>query len=174
MPAGALLTLPNIVSLSRLLLAAVFVLVPEQRIRVILITVAAATDYLDGWLARRRNSATPWGALIDPIADRMFVFAAVLSYLLDGRLTMGQYFIMLSRDLATAVGFLVARAVSWLRPVAFRARWLGKVVTTLQLGTLIAIEIAPVRVPLFVSLVGVVSAAAIIDYTLTLWRQRAA
>ena len=118
----ALLTLPNVISLSRLVLAAGFVIASGPRERVVLIVVAALSDFLDGWLARRSGAATRWGALIDPVADRAFVFTAICVYLFEGLVTTGQYFAFLARDLATAIGFLVARSVSWLRPVEFKER----------------------------------------------------
>lgn len=172
MESARLLTLPNVISLSRLVLAAAFVTTRDPILRVGLIVTASATDFLDGWLARRRQSATKWGALIDPIADRVFVLTAVSSYLLTGEVSTGQYFILLSRDLATAVGFLVAQSVAWLRPVEFRARWLGKVVTALQFLALLAVILQPSQVPWLVLLTGIVSAASIADYTLALWRAR--
>lgn len=165
--------LPNVLSFSRLALAAGFVAVDGVGARVGLIGVAAATDFLDGWIARRVNAASRWGALIDPIADRFFVLTAVATMLFSGALTTGQYFILIARDLATAVGFLVARAVSWLKPVEFRARWLGKVVTTLQLVTLLAALLAPRLLDPLLVAVAVASVASIADYTLALWRARA-
>jgi len=167
------MTLPNAVSMSRLVLAAAFVGIREPTARVGLLVVASATDFLDGWLARRRRATTKAGALIDPIADRFFVFAAVCAYLLEGAISTAAYFTLLSRDIATAIGFLVARSVPWLRAVAFRARMLGKVVTGLQLVTLVAVIVLPAVVPSLVILVGAASAASIADYTLTLWRERA-
>ena len=167
-----LVTLPNAVSMSRLLLAAMFVGLREPTIRFALLVVASGTDFLDGWLARRRHAITRSGALIDPIADRFFVLAAVSAYLFEGAISRASYITLLSRDIATAVGFLVARSVPWLRAVEFRARWLGKVVTALQLLTLTAVVVTPSAVPALVVLVGAASAASIADYTLTLWRER--
>lgn len=167
------MTLPNAVSMSRLVLAAAFVGMRQPTARVGLLVVASATDFLDGWLARRRRATTKSGALIDPIADRFFVFAAVCAYLLEGAISTAAYFTLLSRDIATAIGFVVARSVPWLRAVAFRARMLGKVVTGLQLMTLLAVIVLPAVVPSLVILVGAASAASIADYTLTLWRERA-
>ena len=169
-----LITLPNAVSMSRLLLAAGFVAMREPAARVALLLIASVTDFLDGWLARRRKAVTKTGALIDPIADRLFVFTAVCTFLIEGAISTASYFILISRDLATAIGFLVARSVPRLRSVEFRARWLGKLVTVLQLVTLIAVIIAPAAVPPLVIAVGATSAASIADYTLTLWRERAA
>src|SRR5690349_13486849 len=125
---GFLNVLSNILSLSRLFLAAAFVVLAEPGQRLTLILLAAATDYLDGWLARRTNAMTAWGALIDPISDRIFVFTAECVYLVSGAISTGQYFVLIMRDLATAIGFLVAKSVSMLRPVAFRARVAGKLV----------------------------------------------
>ncbi len=168
-----LMTLPNAVSMSRLLLAAGFVAMREPAARVALLIVASITDFLDGWLARRHRSETRAGALIDPVADRLFVFTAVCTFLIEGAISTASCFILISRDIATAIGFLVARSIPWLRAVEFRARWLGKVVTVLQLVTLIAVIVAPGLVPPLVIAVGVTSAASIADYTLTLWRERA-
>ncbi|HUQ83243.1 MAG TPA: CDP-alcohol phosphatidyltransferase family protein [Gemmatimonadaceae bacterium] len=168
-----LMTLPNAVSMSRLVFAAAFVGLREPTVRLALVIVASVTDVLDGWIARRQHATTRSGALIDPIADRFFVFAALCAYLFEGAISTAAYVALLSRDIMTAIGFLVARSVPWLRSVEFRARWLGKVVTALQLLTLMAVLLTPAAVPWLVITVGAASAASIADYTLTLWRERA-
>lgn len=172
MDRGPLLSLPNIVSLSRLLLAALFVALPSPQARLALIVAASITDYLDGWLARRANLITKWGALIDPISDRIFVLTAVCVFLFNGAISTAQYFILISRDVMTAIGFLVARSVSWLRPVTFRARIAGKLVTALQLATLVALIVRPTVINALVIAVGIASAIAVVDYTVMLWRER--
>jgi hypothetical protein len=101
-----LVTLPNTISLSRIVLAVAFVLVPDAWGRAVLIAVAGFTDFMDGWLARYRKTESTAGALIDPLADRIFVFVAISTYLVEGQLTTRQYFLFLTRDIATAVGFL--------------------------------------------------------------------
>ncbi|GLC24366.1 CDP-alcohol phosphatidyltransferase family protein [Roseisolibacter agri] len=171
-PSAELWTLPNVVSLSRFVLAAGFLASTGNGERVALVGVASLTDFLDGWLARRRNAVSRWGALIDPLADRAFVLAAVTTLLLQGQLTLLQVGVLLLRDIMTAIGFLVARSVAWLRPVAFRARPLGKVVTALQLVTLVTALVWPRWVMPLVVVLGIVSVASTIDYTLLLWRER--
>ncbi|MEP6989614.1 MAG: CDP-alcohol phosphatidyltransferase family protein [bacterium] len=166
--------LPNLLSWSRLVLAAGFVATGGAEVRVGLIGVAAVTDFLDGWLARRVHATSRWGALLDPIADRVFVLTVVGTFLFGGLLSTSAYFILIMRDLATAVGFLVARMIPWLRPVVFKARILGKVVTVLQLFTLAAVLGAPNAVPLLLAGVAVASVLSIADYTLALWRARVA
>lgn len=172
MPRDSLATLPNLLSLSRLVMAGAFVFRTGSNERLLLIAAAGATDFLDGYVARARQTATKWGALIDPIADRFFVFAAVCALLFDGVLTSGQYAILISRDFMTAVGFLTARAIPWLRAVPFKSRPSGKVVTVLQLATLALALLAPAAMTAMLSLVAVFSLYSVGDYTLALWRAR--
>lgn len=173
MPARARLrALPNVISSSRLLLAAGFVAVDRVDVRLGVVGLAAATDFLDGWLARRANAASRWGALIDPIADRVFALVAVSTFLFTGALSTAGYFVMISRDLMTAVGFLVAKAVSWLRPVEFKARYSGKLVTVLQLFVFVALLAYRPAVQPLLWAVGAASAYSIVDYTYALWNAR--
>lgn len=163
---------PNVISLSRVALAVAFVLIHDTPTRIVLVVAAGLTDFLDGLVARLANQRSVVGALLDPIADRLFVLAAVSAYLISGHLGTGQYFVFISRDIATAVGFLVARIIPWLRPVIFRARLLGKAVTVLQLSTLVAVLVKPAATTGLIVAIGVLSAMSIFDYTLALWRAR--
>lgn len=169
---AARLSLPDVVSLSRLAFAAAFVAFAGASTRAVLVLAASATDFLDGWLARRRKVVTPWGPLLDPVADRVFALVALTTLLSDGSLTLGEYAILLARDIATAVGYVVARLVPWLRPVKFRARFAGKVVTTLQFVTLLAALLVPALVTPLVIAVALTATWAIVDYTLLLWNER--
>ena len=173
MERGTLWSVPNALSISRLFLALAFVGIPIQEVRLALILAAALTDFLDGWLARRSNTISRWGELLDPIADRAFVFTALSVLLFEQTITTPQYFIILSRDLATAIAFILARSVVWLRPVAFRARAAGKVVTALQLIALVLGLTRPDRIATLIPFIGIASAIAIADYAAMMWRQRA-
>jgi CDP-diacylglycerol---glycerol-3-phosphate 3-phosphatidyltransferase len=169
---SALFTLPNTVSLSRVVLALAFVLVSEPWDRIALIAVAGFTDFIDGWLARHEKTESTTGALLDPLADRIFVFVAISTYLVEGLLTTGQYFAFLTRDLATAAGFVVAKIIPTLRPAVFRARMLGKIVTVMQLIALVVIIVMPELTRVLILIIGIVSVASIVDYTIALWRGR--
>lgn len=166
-------TIPNLISCSRLVLAAGFVVSGTTEARVGLIGIAAATDFLDGWVARRVHATSRWGAMLDPLADRVFVLTVVATMLFAGLLGTAEYFILIMRDLATAVGFVVARIVPWLRPVEFQARVSGKVVTVLQLVTLASLLVLRPLAPWLLGAVAVASVLSIADYTLALWRARA-
>ena len=90
-----------------------------------------------------------------------------------GELSIAGALVMISRDIMTAIGFLVARIIPWLRPVEFKARMLGKIVTFLQFVTFVALLRFPVAVTICLWLVGIVSVLSVIDYTYALWRARA-
>lgn len=167
------LALLHALSLSRLVLAALFLMSSDMWLRAGLIALAGLTDVLDGWIARHAQLTTRLGALIDPVADRGFAVTAILALLLDGLLTPLQVCLLLLRDVATAVGFLVARAVPMLRSVEFKARTLGKATTSVQTLTLLAALVLPVLVRPLVALAGALAVAAVVDYSRTVLRSRA-
>ena len=167
-------SLPNLLSVSRLALAAAFVLVDRTDVRMVLVMVAGATDYLDGWIARQFGPMTRVGAMLDAIGDRVFVLVGVSVFLYEGLIATWQYFIFISRDIMTAVGYVVARAVMpSLRAVAFKARYPGKVVTVLQLMAFIGLLIRPSAADPMILVVAVVSVWAVVDYTWMLHKERA-
>lgn len=166
-----LFTLPNLLSLARFPLAAGFVAARSVGVRAVLLAAASLTDFLDGWLARR-GQTTRLGALLDPIADKTFVLVAISAFLFDGTLSVRDYVLVLSRDFATVIGFLVAYVTPGLDAAAFKARLPGKMVTVLQLLALFALLLRPVLFPLLVPVIAVASAWAIADYTLALHRSR--
>src|SRR3712207_7677994 len=94
-----LVDLPNVLSLSRVIFAVGFVAADGPMTRLGLVGAAGLSDVLDGWVARRLNVATRWGALLDPAADRVFVLAAALSLLAGGALTAPAAIVLVSRDI---------------------------------------------------------------------------
>jgi phosphatidylglycerophosphate synthase len=171
--ADPLWTLPNIVSLSRLGLAAAFVVVEEAGWRLALVGIATTSDYVDGWLARRRKVFSRLGALIDAGTDRAFVVTAVATLAWEGALSSIDVAVFLSRDFATACAFILARHVDSLRGVTFVARFPGKVVTVLQLLALTVAIVAPQRIDPLVAVLAVASVVAIADYARAFWAGRA-
>jgi CDP-diacylglycerol--glycerol-3-phosphate 3-phosphatidyltransferase/cardiolipin synthase len=165
-------TLPNIVSLSRLGLAVAFVVFEDVAWRLALVGIASTTDYLDGWLARRRGGFSRRGAMIDAVSDRAFSITAVATLAWDGVLGALQVAVFLSRDFATAGGLYVARRMRSLQGVAFAARFPGKVVTVLQFLALVVAIAAPRRVAPLIAVLAVASVVAIGDYARAAWKAR--
>jgi cardiolipin synthase (CMP-forming) len=166
-----LFSLPNLLSLARFPLAAAFLATNAAGVRVALIGAASLTDVLDGWLARRQQP-TRLGAILDPIADKTFMLAALSAFLVNGAISTGAYFLILSRDIATAIGFLVAYVLPGLDPRSFRARKPGKVVTILQLIALLVLVLRPALLPPLLWPIAAASLWAIADYTVLLSRER--
>lgn len=123
-------TLPNLLSAGRILLVPLFlwlVLGPEQdELAVGVLVLSGITDYLDGKLARSMGQTTRLGALLDPVADRLFILAAVIGLGLRGIIPWWLAVILPLRDvlLFSLVPFLRTRGYSAL-PVHF----LGKTAT---------------------------------------------
>jgi len=123
-------TVPNVLSLMRLLGVPVFLywtLVTEQDGRAILLLMAAGvTDYLDGYVARRFSSFTRLGQLLDPLADRLYIFATLLALVARDGLPIWWALALIGRDLVLAGCLPVLRRHGY-GPLA--VNFLGKAAT---------------------------------------------
>jgi phosphatidylglycerophosphate synthase len=125
----------DLISALRIPLAVAFLLVPSTSWRLIILGVAALTDVLDGPMARRLGGS-PLGPVVDPIADKLFMAAAVGVVAFSGRLQIYEIVGVLLRDIVATVAF--AGTVISHEPRAIPARSSGKAVTVAQLLTLVA------------------------------------
>jgi cardiolipin synthase len=98
-----IVTIPNALSLLRLIGVPVFlwlVLVPQADIAAfVLLVVAGATDWLDGYLARRLNQQSRIGVLLDPLADRLYIAATLLGLALRELIPWWLVGILVAREL---------------------------------------------------------------------------
>lgn len=133
--AGSALTPANLVSVLRLPLAALFVLDSRAEVRVGLLAAAAATDLVDGWLARRLGSSR-LGAVLDPVTDKVFMLTAFTVLAVSQALMPLEIVGVLLRDILAPLGYLASVVVR--RPFTVPARVGGKAVTTGQSLTLFA------------------------------------
>jgi CDP-diacylglycerol--glycerol-3-phosphate 3-phosphatidyltransferase len=152
----------NAVSLLRVPLAFVFFATESVAVRVVVIVLAAASDWVDGWLARRFRQGSRAGELIDPLTDKFFLVSAIIAFAADGMLAPWELAILLARDALTVAAFLLASALQ--RTVRFRARFSGKVVTTLQLAAVLVLTVVPVAGTVVVLLAGAATIWAVADY----------
>jgi len=129
------ITAADAVTALRLPLAGLFPFVSAPAGQMAIVAVAAASDVLDGALARRFG-ASRVGAILDPISDKVFMAVAFVTVASHSLLTWYELAGVLLRDVLAVLGFL---ATWWLhRPVALPARAGGKAVTIGQLLTLVA------------------------------------
>ena len=107
------LTVPNLLSLLRLLGVPVFlwlILGPQADLAaVLLLMVSGATDYLDGVIARRWNQVSRLGQLLDPLADRLYIFATLLGLGIRGIVPWWLLGLIVARDVVLGIWLLVRR-----------------------------------------------------------------
>ncbi|MFN8223617.1 MAG: CDP-diacylglycerol--glycerol-3-phosphate 3-phosphatidyltransferase [Gaiellales bacterium] len=94
----------------------------------IVFAVAMATDQVDGWLARRRNQTSNFGALLDPIADKVLVMVALVMLVAEGVAPAWMVAAIVAREIA--ISGLRLAAIE--RGVVVAARDLGKLKTWAQ------------------------------------------
>jgi phosphatidylglycerophosphate synthase len=127
-------TTADLLSAVRIPLAAAFPFVSNDW-RIALVAAAAASDLLDGQLARRFGSSS-LGTILDPVADKLFMASAFGVVAFSGRLEPYEILGVLLRDVVATIAF-VATFFSR-RPRAIPARAGGKAVTVAQVLTLLA------------------------------------
>lgn len=143
-----MLSASNSLSFIRAPLAFLF-LQDNSTLRIIAILLAMITDSVDGYLARRSQSVSRFGAILDPTMDKFFVYFTMTVLFLESRIAPWEMAAMLSRDFFLCLyGILMVAASRW-KMIVFRAiRW-GKVTTALQFLVLIGI-VLEISFPWFV------------------------
>jgi len=137
--------LPNSISLFRVLMVPVLMvamLVDEPAsdiIAIIIFLVAAGSDSLDGYLARRRHQTTVMGAFLDPLADKLLVIAALVTLVELNELSAWVAMVVIARELAVS-GLRMVAAVQ--NTVISASNW-GKIKTTSQMVAVAALIIEP-------------------------------
>jgi phosphatidylglycerophosphate synthase len=150
--ASGLRHVPNALSLLRLGLAAAFPFIPAAwRLPVVL--AGGFSDWLDGAIARRFDLRTVRGALLDAVADKLFVLSVLATMLAGSQIAWWQVVLVLVRDFAVGITAAYAAVTrQWSRFADMRPRILGKLTTAAVLAWLVVIVAAgaePLRTPLF-------------------------
>jgi len=157
--------LANLISLSRLLMAAAFMRwSTEPVVAVAILCAAGISDWLDGWVAKRRGRQTPLGALLDPVCDRLFVVPVLATLVVVHGLPPWQLAVMIARDVVNSLGALVVLITRPRQLGDLSPRRSGKVVTSLQFWTVVHVVLG---LPLFALTFAAVAAAnvwAVVDY----------
>ncbi len=123
-------TIPNVISFIRLCLVPAFLVLlfnGYDLLATVLFALAAGTDWIDGQIARRTNSVSRLGQLLDPAVDRILMISGVVALLCVGRLPLWIILVVVIRDLflLSAGGFILFRY-----KVRVPVVYAGKVATT--------------------------------------------
>ena len=123
------MNLPNSLTLARIFLVPLLVVVlwtefeGKELVGAAIFSVAALTDWLDGFLARRQKQVTTFGQLMDPLADKLLITAALISLVQMELAPAWMVALILGREL----GVTVLRSLAYSRGVTIPASSLGKV-----------------------------------------------
>lgn len=163
------LNLPNVLTVVRILLVPVLVAAllsataSGDLLAAVVFVVASLTDALDGWIARRRRSESTFGKLMDPLADKLLVVAALVSLVSLDRLSAWVAMVIIAREFA----------VTGLRQLAMEdghvipASGWGKVKTITQIAMVLVLIAVDHRTPAVDALIYatvVVTIASGVDY----------
>ena len=136
------LNLPNVLTLLRILLVPVLVAgllagtSEGDLLAAIVFCLASGTDFVDGWLARRRSSITTFGKLMDPLADKLLVTAALVSLVSLHRVDAWVAMVIIAREFAvTGLRLVAMESGGHVIPASL---W-GKAKTALQMAMVLAI-----------------------------------
>jgi len=146
------LNTPNKLTLLRILMIPVFLVILymdfpyHQYVALVVFILASATDFVDGYLARRDHMVTDFGKFMDPLADKMLVMSAMLWFVEVGRMPAWALLIVVVREFAVSGLRLIA--VDNGRVIA--AAWSGKVKT---FSTMVGICLMLLPVPPVVDLI---------------------
>ena len=151
------MNLPNTLTLARIFLVPLLVVVlltrfeaelilgiPKEFVGAAIFGLAAVTDWLDGYLARRRHQVTHLGQLMDPLADKLLITAALVSLVQMGMASAWMVAVILGRELAITV----LRSLAYARGVTIQASPLGKVKMVTQVVAILLLILGS-QVPMF-------------------------
>ncbi|MCL2003274.1 MAG: CDP-diacylglycerol--glycerol-3-phosphate 3-phosphatidyltransferase [Oscillospiraceae bacterium] len=159
--------IPNIITLARVALIPVFMGCMGAGWRVaalVIFSVASATDFVDGFLARRMGQVTNFGKVIDPLADKLLVLTALIYFIREDSVAVWVAVVVLARELMVSALRIVAASEG--RVLA--ADLSGKVKTVTQIFCVIAILTVWHRVEMFPS-VAICDFASWVMAAVTVW-----
>jgi CDP-diacylglycerol---glycerol-3-phosphate 3-phosphatidyltransferase len=145
------MNLPNSLSVTRIFLVPLLVVVlltkfegrhilgvPKELVGAAIFAIASLTDWADGYLARRRKQITPFGQIIDPLADKLLTSAALISLVQMELAPAWMVAVIIGREFAVTA----LRSLAYSRGVTMAASRLGKIKMVAQVVAILALILA--------------------------------
>ena len=127
-------TIPNLISFARLVGVPVFLylmlVVHADIAAVIVLVIGGSSDWVDGYLARRLNQVSRLGELMDPLADRLYIFATLIAFAVRGVVPWLFVIVLVARDVLLTLCLAVLRRYGYGPPPV---HYLGKTATFILL-----------------------------------------
>src|SRR3984885_3455525 len=153
---GPPMNLPNSLTITRIFLVPLLVVVlltkvkgplilglPKDVVGAAIFAIASLTDWLDGYLARRRKQITPLGQVIDPLADKLLTSAALISLVQLDLAQSWMVAVIIGREFAVTT----LRSLAYARGVAMPASSLGKIKMGAQVVAILALILSNEEMP---------------------------
>lgn len=171
------LNLPTVLTFSRIILIPFFILITPQNpfLGITIFLIASATDFLDGYLARRSRQITKFGIILDPIADKFLVISALILLVDMVRLSAWIAIVIIVREfMVTAL-----RVVALAKDIVIPAETGGKLKTATQMTAIILLflpggigDLDFYDVGLVLMYIALILAMVSgVKYTISFWRQ---
>lgn len=130
------MNLPNKLTMARIIMVPIFMAVMLKGFYIpalIIFALASITDFLDGYIARKYNLVSSFGKIMDPLADKLLAFGALISFIQLGVVSVWAPIIIIARE------FFVTsmRVVAVSKGKVIAASWWGKIKTNVQLFAII-------------------------------------
>jgi len=144
------LNLPNVLTILRIILTVLFIYLFFQNdlgsrvLALIVFTFASLTDYFDGYLARKHNLITPFGKLMDPIADKFLILSAFFIFMQLQLIATWMFITIFTREVIVTG----LRLVAIRKKIVLSAEGAGKLKTVLQIVAVYLIIIFTVLIQL--------------------------
>jgi cardiolipin synthase len=167
----ASLTVPNLITLARILLTPLFIILLIQGRyykALIVFLLAGLSDLADGLVARIWHQKSPLGAYLDPLADKLLMSSSFVTLSISHVIPPWLTVVVISRDVALALGVALFRLADL--PLVIAPTWLGKWTTTLQICTILLALVGkiwtlpPLLLPLIFWLTGLLTALSGVHY----------
>ena len=139
----ARLTVPNIITVARILLTPLFIILLIQKHyhqALWVFVLAGISDMVDGLIARRWQQKSPLGAFLDPLADKLLMCSSFVTLSIYHLIPSWLAVLVISRDVILVLGVMLFKMVNF--PVVVRPSLAGKLSTTTQIATVLLVLIA--------------------------------
>jgi cardiolipin synthase len=139
-PSRASLTIPNLITLTRILLTPLFIIFLIQgcyRKALIVFLLAGVSDLADGLIARRWQQKSPLGSYLDPLADKLLISSSFVALSIAHQIPPWLTVVVISRDVALGLGVLLLKLADY--RLVVRPSLAGKWTTTVQLVTVLMV-----------------------------------
>ena len=126
------MNLPNKLTMFRIILVPVtmaLMLLGQPIWAGVVFAVASITDFFDGYIARKYNLVTSFGKIMDPLADKILVFGALLCFIQNGTINVWPVAIIIAREMFVTF----KRVVAVDKGKVIAASWWGKIKTNVQI-----------------------------------------